>query len=238
MSQHHQLLGILRAQQPEFQAHNKAIAPDGFAAQSAHMRGPDGLRLLHAEHIQFLRPEELRGKGGQPLTPQMQRVYFGVYVWKSVWGHFPEPPRPPTDEEYLTEVARVQAIVGTGRMFEDPLDGVYLAPNDFCSRHGKPYSKRTQRRMFRAALAAACEAALQCYKTHQRKLGQRLPMTSTALAFTTRQKSPQRYEYGRPDLPSYAPENLRITRPYGIPTNVSTAPGYWLSPTTQEQEEE
>lgn len=228
-SQHHQQLGVLRAQQETFLDHNREIAPDGFAAQSAYMRAFIGLRLLSPEHIQFLRPEDLRGEGGQPLTSETQRLYYGVYVWKSIWGHFPEPPRPPTDSEYLASVVRVQAVVGVGRTLEDPLDGVYLAPNDFCSRRGKPYSHRTQRRMFRSALQAACTTALQRYMTNQRKVGQRVLM-SPPLRFVGTQRSPQRYEYGRPDLPAYAPENLRMNQPYSLMTNISTVRSHWLPP--------
>ena len=179
--EHQSEAGKGRAAQTTFLGHNKQIAPDGFAAASAYMRGPFGLRLLDPSHIQFLRPEHLVGKEGKPLSSEAQRLQFGVYVWKTIWEHIPDHPQPPTNEVYLAEMKRVQALIGRGQSLEEPFDAVFIAPNDFCNETSQPYSWKKQRKLFRAALRNACMAALQHNRT-PRKLGQRRPMN---LASTT-----------------------------------------------------
>jgi hypothetical protein len=108
-----QEMGRRRAQQYSFLEHNRQIAPDGFSAQSAYMRGPSGLRLLLPEHIQFLLPEQLRGPGGTHLSYEQQRIYFGLYVWKAIWTGLPQPEMP-TDQEFLTKAATIQRELHQG----------------------------------------------------------------------------------------------------------------------------
>jgi hypothetical protein len=148
-----------RVAHPSFLAHNRRIAPDGFAAQSAHMRATNGQRLLHARHVQFLRPEELRGPHGRHLSHGQQRLAFGLYVWQTIWEFLAPQPEMPTDEEFLAHVVRIQSRLQHGLPLENALDIVYAAPGDFCDAAGSPWSPRKQRRLFREALRAARVAA-------------------------------------------------------------------------------
>ncbi len=240
-----------RVRQETFLPHNQTIAQDGYAAISAYMRAPAGLRLLHPEHIQFLRPEQLGGKDGAPLSPREQRLRFGLYVWRMVWDNLPFAPPMPTDEEYLLQVNRVQALVGRGLPLEAPLDAVFLAPGDLCDGAGVPYAARKQRRLFRAALRTACEAAqhwhedvLRALKADQqqppRKLGQRRPMQAltTEVQHNPQISSPAHGStYGRRDLPAYDPANISPTRPYAVPS-AARMHGWWMSADTRSIKED
>ncbi|GAC1405677.1 MAG: hypothetical protein NVSMB49_25060 [Ktedonobacteraceae bacterium] len=139
-----------------------------------------------------------------------------------IWEHIPDHPPPPSDEVYLEEVRRVQAVVGQGQSLENGLDGVYVAPNDFCDTTGTPLSWKKQRKLFRAALRAACDAAL-LRNASPRKRGQRRPMQDgTSLAAQKRHSPRKDAHYGRPDLPPHAKENISPSRPYSVPLTVKT----------------
>ncbi len=241
--------GRRRAQQSSFLEHNRQIAPDGFRAQSAYMRAPSGLRLLSPEHIQFLLPEQLCGPNGVPLTYEQQRIFFGVYVWKAIWAYLAPQPPMPTDEEFLSYVARIQARLHWGIPLENPLYVVYAAPNDFCDNAGDPWTPRKQRRLFREALSTGRQyaetLALQWQQQAQaeqsarpRKPGQRRPSGDPGPTFQHRGSSPQQHQYGRPDLPSYHPYNILPQRPYGVPATSETHPVYWLPIQDSDEEED
>lgn len=245
--------GRRRAQQQSFLEHNRTIAPDGYRAQSAYLRGPSGLRLLRPEHIQFLLPEQLVGPNGTPLTYEQQRVFFGLYCWKALWDGLAPQPQMPTDAQFLAYVACVQQRLHYGMDLENPLHIVYAAPNDWCDDMGEPWSPRKQRRLFRAAFAAGrqyAEAlviewqqqALEERRSRPRKPGQRRPNSEDMHpGFGQRRGSgnPQQYRYGRPDLPSYDPYNLSPQRPYGVPTTSNDHPVYWLpAPDSSDEEED
>src|SRR5436305_6179904 len=233
-------LGRRRAQQLSFLLHNRRIAPDGFSAQSAYMRGPSGLRLLHPEHVQFLLPEQLRGPGGALLTYEQQRIFFGLYVWKAIWDSLAPQPQMPTDQEFLAYAAKIQNGLHHGLDLENPLHVIYAAPNEWCDETGEPWAPRKQRRLFRQALATArayAEAlviewqqqALAERMEQPRQPGQRRPQsTSMGPTFGRRGQPSPWFQYGRPDLPSYHPYNLIPQRPYGVPTTNNDHPIYWL----------
>jgi len=184
--------GRRRARQATFLTHNRHVAPDGFRAQNAYMRGPSGLRLLSPEHIQFLRPEQLCGPGGKVLSAPEQRLYFGLHVWQAIWRFLAPTPDPPSNEEFLAHAVCVQERLEHGLPLESPLDVIYAAPNDFCDPAGQPWSSRKQRKLFRAALLAGRAAAeaqiLQAQQEYHakrlaqpRKVGQRRPLDSAAI---------------------------------------------------------
>jgi len=231
--EHQQRAGKGRATQASFLTHNKQIAPDGFAAVSAYMRAPAGLRLLDPAHIQFLRPEQIVGKGGAPLSLENRRLLFGCYVWRMVWEHIPNHPPPPTNEMYLREMNRVQALIGRGQPLEDPLDGVYVAPNDFCNADGLPLSGKKQRKLYRAVLNDACSAALHRNAT-PRTPGKRRPMQDIPAPIHGNRPPRKDAQIGRPDLPPYAKENISPTRPYSVPTTANS-PAIWLTHTQADE---
>jgi hypothetical protein len=173
-----------RIAQASFLVHNRTISRDGYAGVSAHFRAQNGLRLLYPEHIQFLRPEEFLEQDGLPLPAYRQRLQFGLYVWRMIWDQLPFAPALPTDEEYLQQARRVQALVGRGLQLETPLDALYVAPDDYCDASGRPLAERKQKKLFRAALRQARAAALQWHDEQvrsahplpPRKPGQRRPM--------------------------------------------------------------
>jgi len=198
------------------------------------MRAPAGLRLLDPAHIQFLRPEQIAGKQGTPLSPVNQRQQFGVYVWRMVWEHVPDHPPPPTDERYLIELQRVQVLIGRGQPLADPLDGVYAAPNDFQDSEGKPYPWKQQRKLFRAALKAACAAAVQ-RTAPPRKVGQRRPLHETPTSLNWSHAPRKDVQIGRQDVPPYARENISPARPYSVPVTANTH-AIWLPPTDEQDE--
>jgi len=233
---HQSHAGKGRATQASFLTHNQQIAPDGFAAMSAYMRAPAGLRLLDPAHIQFLRPEQIAGKQGRPLSPPEKRLQFGVYVWRMVWEHVPSPPPPPTDEEYLYEMQRIQALIGQGQPLSDPLDGVYAAPNDFRDSGGNPFSWKKQRKLFREALKAACAAAVWRNET-PRKVGQRRPLYETPASLMWSHAPRKDVQIGRQDVPSYARENLSPARPYSVPVTATTH-AIWLPPTNEQDKQD
>ncbi|GHP00848.1 hypothetical protein KSF_108950 [Reticulibacter mediterranei] len=243
--EHQQAAARGRTQQASFLPHNRQIAPDGFRSQSASMRSSLGLRLLRPEHVQFLRPEQLCGPGGAPLTPEQQRVLYGLYIWKALWDNLAPLPQPPTDSEFLTCVAYVQARLHHGLGLEYPLHVMYAAPNDFCDRTGAPWSRRKQRKLFREAMrngrACAEALALQWQQqdrpqsvTQPRKLGQRRSSRHGDPLFP--HQTIVRSSSSRPDLPSYDRYNLSPQRPYAVPSASSTHPVYWLA--TQEDPDE
>lgn len=233
-------MGLRRAQQHSFLEHNRRIAPDGFSAQSAYMRGPSGLRLLTPSHVQFLLPEQLRGPGGKLLTYEQQRIFFGLYVWRAIWEDLTPQPERPTDQEFLTYAAKIQNGLHHGLDLEKPLHVIYAAPNDFCDETGEPWAPRKQRRLFRQALADArayAEALAREWREQAwaeradqpRKRGQRRPQsTKMGPTFGRRGEPSQSFQYGRSDLPSYHPYNLSPQRPYGVPTTNNDHPVYWL----------
>jgi hypothetical protein len=151
--------GKKRAAQPSHLVHNRQIARDGHRAFSAAMRASMGIRLLHPEDVQFLRPEQFRGPQGAPLSDDAQRLRFGIYVWKAIWEYLAPQPTMPSDEEFLTHSARVRARLSRGMPLEDPLDIVFATPDDFCDATGSPWSRRRQRKLFRAAFQAGRSAA-------------------------------------------------------------------------------
>jgi hypothetical protein len=232
-------MGRRRAQQKSFVEHNRRIAPDGFSAQSAYMRGPSGLRLLRPEHIQFLEPSQLRGPGGSLLSHDQQRLFFGLYVWRSLWDGLPQPALP-TDEEFLARGMVVRDRLHYGHGLENLLDVIYVAACDFCDASGHAWSWKKQRRLFRQALAAGRQFAekltadqhkwaLADRMVQPRQLGVRRPMSVTPVpTFVHQGAAPQGFEYGRPDLPSYHLYNILPQRPYGVPTTNDSHPVYWL----------
>jgi len=169
-----------RAAMPSFPRHNQAIAPDGPDAQSAYMRAPKGSRLLSPWHIQFLRLEHLQIDidQGCAFSDEDRRLLFGSYVWKAIWQFLPSPD-PPSREAFLAAIKRVTAHTRQGKALDDPLEVVYLAPNDFCKKDGTPLRPVQQRRLFRAAMRAGRTAAEQWSQAdlQQRRLerGQPVP---------------------------------------------------------------
>ncbi len=144
--------GYTRTAQASHLAHNRRQPSDDYWAWSVcTVRGSTGLKLVLPRQIHFLRPEQLAGPGGHPLSAREQRLLFGVYVWQATWEKLPWP-LPPTDEEFFTEVARVQFIVGRDLPLAHPLNALYIAPNDFCDEGGQPWGKTRQRKLFRDAL--------------------------------------------------------------------------------------
>ena len=238
-SEYQSEMGRRRAQQKSFVEHNRRISPDGFSAQSAYMRGPSGLRLLEPSHIQFLNPFQLRGPGGALLSVDQQRLFFGLYVWRSLWHGLPQPALP-TDEEFLAKSMTVRDRLHYGLPLENPLDVVYVAACDFCDVSGHAWSWKRQRRMFRQALAAGRQFAEKLVADqHQwaladrmkqpRLAGQRRPMSvEPGPIFVRSGAAPQRSEYGRPDLPSYHPYNILPQRPWGVAQSSDHHPVYWL----------
>jgi len=139
-------LGKQRAAQPSFLEHNRAIAFEGWEGYSAHFRAAQGLPLLDAQHIQYLRPENLLLQGKQILSSEQQRQVFFSYMWKAIWGHIPPDhrPRPPSQTEYEEACRRVKKCVEQGLPLETPLDAMFLTPNDLRDSRGKPYRETTQ----------------------------------------------------------------------------------------------
>jgi len=215
------------------------------------MRGSTGLKLAMPSQIHFLRPEQLSGPYGAPLTGREQRLLFGLYVWKATFEGLPWPPLP-TDDEFLTEVARVQSIVGRGLPLGNPLDALYVAPNDYCDERGEPWGKTRQRKMFRDALRDARAYAEsiapllkevygvpdcqipdpQMFKStapvpRAWKPGQRRPMCGPPPQFPGLVRPIVKRRFGRPDLPPYVQENLMPARPYAVaPSNDNIRPWY------------
>lgn len=73
--------GKARAKQATFRGHNQAIASSGYWSWSVkYMRGTTGLKLAMPFQIHYLRPEQLRGPDGKSISPQEQRLLFGLYV--------------------------------------------------------------------------------------------------------------------------------------------------------------
>lgn len=143
------------------------------------MRGPHGLRLLDPAHIVFLRPEDLGGKEGQPLTTREQRLQYGVYLWQAVYQHAPNPPPLPTDEEFLREASRVQQQVARGLPLDHPMDVVYVTPNSFCNAQGEAFAPRKQRKLLRTALQVAKnEVKRQQHLPFERPLRRRRPLSA------------------------------------------------------------
>lgn len=233
-------LGRRRAQQASFLEHNQAIASDGFSAWSAYMRGPAGLPLLQPGHIQFLQPQQLRGPCGVQLSYERQRILFGLYVWRAVWDGVAPRPNLPTDESFLIEMDRVQARLQCGFALENPLDVVYAAPDDFCDGTGEPWPFRKQRKLFREAIAAGelaarehAARAIAEYVTAEWRLGQRRPQQRPPI-FGHHAAGTAKFIYGRPDLPTWHPYNIKPQRPYGIPMTNDRHPVYWLQCDSQD----
>jgi hypothetical protein len=235
--------GYARAAQESHLTHNQTYASDGYWAWSTYtMRGSTGLKLVMPWQIHFLRPERLVGPDGLRLSAREQRLLFGVYVWKATWEGSPWPP-PPTDEEFLAEVARVQSIVGRGLPLAHPLDALYVAPNDYCDEQGEAWGKTRQRKLFRDALRAARAYAenmapllREVYGDHQWlaqppessmlsrfadalrawKPGVRRPMQGPRPQFPGQVRPIVKCRFGRLDLPRYDRENILPTRPYAV----------------------
>jgi hypothetical protein len=243
--------GQTRAAQVSHRDHNRAIASSGYWAWSTiTMRGSTGLKLAMTWQIHFLRPERLKGPDGECLSSREQRLLFGIYVWKATWEGLPWPP-PPTDEQYLAEVARVQAVVGRGLPLAHPMDALYVAPNDFCDEHGQAWGKTRQRKLFRDALRAARAYAedmepllREVYGDHLWlcqppeatmlsrfadalrvwKPGARRPMRERRPQFPGQVRPIVKRRFGRPDLPHYDRENLLPSRPYAVAQSSDSYP--------------
>lgn len=202
---HQSKAGKKRASTKAFRSHNQVIAPDGPAAQSAYMRAMKGSALLDPWHIEFLFLKDMR-KGielGETISEKDQRLLFGWYVWNAIWGNLNAPSKP-TADEFLSQKDRVKDIVGRGEGLCDPLDVLFIAPDDFCDRQGVPLRRRKQRKAFRMALGTARTAAeaqsiqrARQQEEHQpRKAGQRLPMVAaTQPTFVTRSQVPKKYRH-------------------------------------------
>jgi hypothetical protein len=240
-------MGLRRAQQHSFLEHNRQIAPDGFRAQSAYMRGQSGLRLLRPEHVQFLLPQQLVGPGGAELSYPQQRIFFGLYVWKAIWEDLAPRPEPPTDEEFLLSVDYVQTRLHAGLCLENPLDVIYAAADDFCDEAGEPWSDRKQRRLFRQALAdgqAYAEEQVRLWheqyqierEARLRRPGLRRPQANMPI-FGHCSPGVPTFQYGRPDLPFYHRYNISPQRPYGVPMTNDHHPVYWIPRPGQEDED-
>jgi hypothetical protein len=122
-----------------------------------------------------------------------------------LWGNLNAPARP-TADEFLFYKDRVKAIVGRGEALCDPLDVLFIAPDDFCNCQGVPLHWKKQRKAFRQALLAARSAAeawsvqvaRQQYEHEGRKVGQRLPMAPPPQpSFGVRSPLPKTYRHRR-----------------------------------------
>lgn len=204
--EHQSSAGKARASTPAFRSHNQGIAPDGPAAQSAYMRSMKGSALLDPWHVEFLFLEDMKkGIEGEVLSEENRRLLFGWYVWNALWGNLNAPARP-TADEFLANKDRVKAIVGRGQELCDPLDVLFIAPDDFCDRQGVSLHWKKQRKAFRMALRAArtaaeawsIQVARQQYEHEGRKVGQRLSMaTAPQPSFGAHSPLPKTYRHRR-----------------------------------------
>jgi hypothetical protein len=203
--QHQSNAGRARASAAGFFTHNRAISPDGPAAQSAYMRARKGSALLDPWHVEFLFLADMK-KGieqGEALREDDQRLLFGWYVWSAIWGNLNAPARP-TADEFLANAARARAVVDRGLALADPLEVIYVAPDDFCNCRGEPLRRAKQRKAFRAAMARAREAAEAwnaevARQQHSSATGrQKSPLVTSRPAFITNARLPKaKYRHRR-----------------------------------------
>ena len=120
------------------------------------------------------------------------------------------------------------------------MDVQYLSPQDFCSGTGRPLPPAEQRRLFRAYVESAVQVCVQMAAHSEVTMtdtGSRRDMDGNsgniayirATGFIRSFDLRPDFQYGRCDLPSYDPENIAPTHPYGVPTTSSTFVPCWLA---------
>ena len=127
------------------------------------------------------------------------------------------------------------------------MDVQYLSPQDFCSGSGRPLPPAEQRRLFRAyvesavqvcvQMAAHGEGAMAGTASRRNRGGNSGDIASIrATGFIRSFELRPDIQYGRYDLPSYDPENIAPTHPYGVPTTSPTFVPYWLAGMNEDEE--
>lgn len=196
---HQQAAARKRVEQSSFLEHNRTIARDGACACSALMRAPSGSRLLHSEDVQFLFLEDLHPSRdrSQKISEKDRRLLYGRYVWDAIWYGLNAPGKPDADT-FLKRSLEIRKSLWGKTQLDDPLEVVYIAPNDFCQSDGSLLRREKQRAAFRMALRVGREAAQVWSKAvaderagdhhHSRSVGRRVPLQTATPVFARRQK--------------------------------------------------
>ncbi len=115
------------------------------------------------------------------------------------------------------------------------MDVQYLTPQDFCSGSGRPLPAAEQRRVFRAYVEAAVHVYVQMAADGVMEVGRRrMDGASGDIAFVRATGFVRSFElrsdmqYGREDIPFYAPDGLAPARPFGVPVTSATFSSYWI----------
>ena len=114
------------------------------------------------------------------------------------------------------------------------MDVQYLTPGDFCNGLGRPLAPEVQRRVFRQYVDAAIQSGQAVYGHRaagvvSAELG--LVRAGGFVRWMRGRGARADYEYGRLDVPFYAPDALLPARPFGVPVVSSTFAAhfsFWL----------
>jgi hypothetical protein len=154
--EHQRRAALARTRDPNFLKHNQQIAPDGPAASMAYHRARTGKALIDHWHSEFLFLDDYAKSLDQTqhYSECQRRWLHGWHVWNAIWGGLNAPPRP-TQEEFAERMERTQTLVSNGLPLQDPLDVIFVAPDDYCGQDGEPLSPKKQRKAYRHAMERA-----------------------------------------------------------------------------------